>query len=520
MRPLSVSYILFFFHVLCCYSALAQQDVDIKLPETLNWNELQEGKSYQLKFGIIDPKPTYGNFSFEIIQGKTIGMELDSTGLFTWTPSFDDVDRIEKERLFQLILQAKSDSGKVVSKAIDLRVAHVNRPPMVNEVKPFYIKYNTNNTYKIDNALVYDLDNDPFVFIPSIEELPEGFSISSQGELSWNPSFTQFRSLKEHPLFIRFYVQDQPYKSQTEGRVRLVATQLDLPPAITMVPKSQSLAIKENETLNLRFYLSDPNGDDDIQTFEYLSNNKMLPENLLVKNTPNQYEFIWRPGYAFVQDPLDSLNLYVDFFVLDKTQKREVIRVYIKVENTLNREEEDAKHFKLYHGTMLEAWELMEQLKEKENELKSAYNQAKKGKKQRSVINAGLGAVTGLSSVVTRGNNDLQRSISTIGGTTVLTIGTLEATEVIGRSTKDLVDRLNYVIEKKNDIQTKGDIFARDYSLKSARRTDKFTRDMDDFKKAMQLKGLVALELDATWEPKVKSTDKAIKKAFKDYTNE
>ena len=29
------------------------------------------------------------------------------------------------------------------------------------------------------------------------------------------------------------------------------------------------------------------------------------------------------------------------------------------------------------------------------------------------------------------------------------------------------------VIEKKNEIQTKGDIFARDYSLKSARRDKK-----------------------------------------------
>jgi hypothetical protein len=338
--------------------------------------------------------------------------------------------------------------------------------------------------------------------------------------MTWNPSFTQFKSLKESPKYIRFYVQDQPYKMQTEGRVKLVATQLDLPPAITIVPKNRKIEVRENETVNIRFYLSDPNGDDDIETFEYLTNQKTLPENLLIRNTPNQYEFTWMPGYDFVKDPLDSLSFYVDFFVLDKTQKREVIRVDLKVNNTLNREEEDAKQFDLYRGTMLRAWELMEQLKEKEDELKSAYNRAKKGKKQRSVLNAGLGAVTGLSSVISQKNNDLQRRISTIGGTTVLTIGTLEATEVIGRSTKDLIDRLNYIIEKRNDIQTRGDIFARDYSLKSARRNDKFTRDMDDFMKLMQLKGLVALELDASWSPKVKSTDKAIKRTFKDYTNE
>lgn len=498
----------------------AQNNIEILLPQQTGWNNLEEGKLYAISFAIKGQNEADGKFTFEINQGKVSGMEMDSSGYFSWTPAFTDVDRIEKERIFQLLISARSDSGKIATKTVDLRVKHVNRPPVVNEIKPFYIKYNTSNTYRIDNSIVYDADNDPIVIIPSIEELPEGFSISSQGEMTWNPSFTQFKSLKETPMYIKFYVQDQPAKSQTEGRVKLVATQLDLPPAITVVPKSQKIQIKENETINLRFYLSDPNGDDDIETFEYLTSEKSLPEKLLIKNTSNQYEFTWLPGYDFVKDPLDSLSFYVDFFVMDKTQKREVVRIEMVVKNTLNRQEEDTKQFNLYRGTMLRAWELMEQLKEKEKELKSAYNRAKKGKKQRSVLNAGLGAVTGLSSVVTRDKNDLQRSISTIGGTTVLTIGTLEATEVIGRSTKDLIDRLNYIIEKKNDIQTKGDIFARDYSLKSARRTDKFTRDMDDFMKLMQLKGLVALELDAAWEPKVRSTDKAIKQTFKDYISE
>ena len=44
-----------------------------------------------------------------------------------------------------------------------------------------------------------------------------------------------------------------------------------------------------------------------------------------------------------------------------------------------------------------------------------------------------------------------------------MTIGTLEATEVIGSSMKDIMDRLNYIVEKKNEIQTKGDIFSRDF---------------------------------------------------------
>ena len=70
---------------------------------------------------------------------------------------------------------------------------------------------------------------------------------------------------------------------------------------------------------------------------------------------------------------------------------------------------------------------------------------------------------------------------------------------MIGKSIKDLIDRLNYVIAKRNELQTKGDIFARKYNLKSARRKPDFQRDLDDFVSTMNLSGLVALELDAGW---------------------
>jgi hypothetical protein len=136
------------------------------------------------------------------------------------------------------------------------------------------------------------------------------------------------------------------------------------------------------------------------------------------------------------------------------------------------------------------------------------------------MITAGLGATTGLSPVLAKTDLDLRTAISTIGGTSTLTIGTLEATEVIGRSMKDLIERLNYVIEKKNDIQTKGDVFARDFSLKSSRRQGDFIKRIDDLMANMSLKGLVILELDANWESKKKPTDGNIKKTFKDFSSE
>lgn len=506
--------------LLFSFTLTAQENLQIKLPNTNNWSELKEGVPAQLHF-VVEGNVQDKHFQFSIIQGKQLGMEIDSTGLFTWTPSFDLVNRIEQIRLFQLIIEARTDEGETITRSVELKVLHQNRSPFVNELKPFYIKYNTTNTYRIDNSVVFDPDDDPVVIVPNVELLPEGASVSSQGEISWSPSVAQFRKIKDDAQFIEFYAIDQPSKNQTKGRLRVLATQMDLPPSITIVPAASRLKVKENETINLRFYLSDPNGDDDILSFDYLSNETTVPSaSLLIKNTPNQYEFTWMPGYDFVKDPKDSVKFYIDFFVLDKTQQREVKRIEVVVVNTINEVETDKKLYALYRGTLQRAWELTEQLKEKEEELKAAYNKAKKGKKHRSVINASLGATTGLSSIFTKDKPDVQRLISTLGGTTVLTIGTLEATEVIGRSIKDIIDRLNYIIEKKNELQSKGDIFARDFSLKSARRSPDFTRKMDDFMQTMNLKGLVALELDASWEPKTKSTDKAIKKTFKDFAIE
>lgn len=494
-------------------------NIRITLPNYPDWNLVKEGK--ELTFDLhIEGSLEDKLYKFSITQGKQEDMKLDSLGHFSWTPSYNLVDRLEKTRTIQLIVEATANEGDVITQKVEFKVLHTNRPPIVNQLKTFYVRYNTSNSYHIDNDLAFDPDNDPIIFIPSEEQLPEGMKISSQGEISWHPSFTQFKQLKDKSLYIDFYVEDQPAKNKTLGKLKIDATQLDLPPAITTIPKLEYIKIKENSTVNIRFYISDPNGEDDIENFDFVTTNTEILHSALIKNSASQYEFIWTPTYDFVKDPKDSLTFTLDFFVIDKTQNREVKTIKFSVLNAINEQEADKKLYALYEGTLQRGWELLEQMKEKEEELKKTYNKAKKGKRNRSVINASLGATTGLSSIFTKEKPDTQRLISTIGGTTVLTIGTLEATEVIGRSMKDLMDRLNYIIEKKNEIQTKGDIFARDFSLKSARRSPEFVRKVDDFMAAMSLKGLVVLELDANWTPKYKPTDDNIKKTFKEFNAE
>ncbi len=512
--------ILIFSLVVLFQQLFAQDSPKIILPAGSDWTQLKEGVpvSFMLK---IEGK-NCENFKFSIPQGQLDGMVLDSLGKFTWNPSYDLVDRLSGFKYQQVIFEARCDTATdAISAKVEFRIQHVNRPPVVKDLKPFYVQYNTTNMYKIDRYSVFDEDNDPIVIVPSMETLPEGMKMSSQGEVSWTPSLTQFKQIKNQPIYIEFYVEDQPSKAHVKGRLKVEATQIDLSPEIVVVPRESNFFLKENQTVSLRFYLSDPNGDDDIQVFDFLTDNPQITKDMLVKNTPNQYEFIFKPSYDFVRDPLDTLAFTVDFFVLDKTKKRDVKTIRFVVKNAINEAETDQKLYNLYRGTLLRGWELMEQMKEKESELKKLYSQAKKGKKNRSIVTASLGATTSLSSfLIPKERAEQQRLASTLGGTTVLTIGTLEATEVIGKSMKDLIDRLNYIIEKKNEIQTKGDIFARDFSLKSSRRSPDFIRKVDDFMNAMNLKGLVVLDLDAAWEPKNKPSDTNIKRTFKDFNPE
>lgn len=503
----------FFIH----FGLVAQQgNPRIVVPRTPGWNVMQEGQLFSFDLKLM-PDTLKKYYSFDIQQGKVVGMNLDSMGHFTWTPDFHLVDRVEKEKIFQIIVEAKDENENRVTANVDFKVIHKNRPPHIEPLNSFYVQFSHNNVYKITSEMVKDPDNDPIVFIPNLESMPEGMTMNTQGEISWTPSITQFKALKANPIYVDFVVQDQPAKASTKARIKVEATQMDLPPQITVVPNTDIIKLKENEKVNLRFYLSDPNGEEDLELMDYVTNTHKFPDSLLVKNSATQYEFTWSPGYDFVQDPADTLGFYIDFFVLDKTQNREVKRIHFVVKNTVNEAELDQKNYSLYSGTLINAWELLEQLKEVEETLKRDYNRARKGKKNRSVVNAGLGATTGLSGVIADGDASKQKMISAVGGTATLTISTLEATEVIGKSMKDVIDRLNYVIEKKNEIQTKGDIFARDFSLKAPRRGGDFLKKIDDFNTAMNLKGLVALELKAHWENKKQPTPGNIKRTFKDY---
>lgn len=510
MRKISIILLALF-----CVTAAVAQTNDIVFPDSIGWNLVNEGQNVNFWIHTTDHAPAH----FSIEGSESLGIHFDSLGNFSWKPSFDLVDRVQRMMDFPVIFQATLADGKRIRKTVTFSVNHVNRPPVVEELPAFYVKQNNANSYQISSDFVFDPDSDPLVFKPVVSQMPEGSSLTSQGLLTWALSRSQFMNLKTNPLYLEFIVQDQPDKAETRGRIRVAQTQLDLPSEILIVPPDTLFDIREDETLNLKIYLSDPNGDDNVRSTGFIASDARVPNSSLIENTPLQHEFTWTPGYDYTDDVRKSTITEFTFFALDKSSNRTIRRIRVKVNDTENLVKKDMHLFQKYRSNLVDALVLIQQLDVNQKKLNQDYKKARKGKKHRSILNASLGAVTGLSPVVIETPDD-SKIVSGIGGTTVLTLGTLEATEVIGRSKESIMDRIKNGIDIRNRVQAAGDEFARKYALKSARRNSEFDKDIEKLRAALSDQRIVLLELDSYSKNPGKIDDRDIKKVFVDYAEE
>ncbi len=492
--------------------SFAQSSPELILPDSIGWNVVSENQNISFWLRASDQREA--RFSLE--GGEGFNMHLDSLGNFSWRPSFDLVDRLQKIRDISVIFQAHWADGRKTRKPVTFTVRHVNRPPVVDELPAFYVKQSTQNTYQISGDFAYDPDGDPVVFKSLASQMPEGAGLSSQGVFTWTPSRSQFASLKKDPLFVEFIAQDQPDKAETKGRIRVAQTQLDLAPEILIVPGDSVFTIKEDESINLKIYIADPNGDDNVRNAGFLSSETRIPAAALKENTQLQYEFIWTPGYEFVDEEQKAIKSEINFYALDKSNNRTVKKIRIVVNDAENLIKKDGHLYQKYRSNLVEAVTLIQQLDANQKKLNVEYKKARKGKKHRSILNASLGAVTGLSPVVID-QPDQSKIVSGVGGTTVLTLGTLEATEVIGRSKESIMERIKNGIDIRNKVQAAGDEFARKYALKSSRRTAEFDKDIEKLRAALSDQRIVLLELDSYSRNPSKIDDKEIKKVFVDF---
>lgn len=495
--------------------AQAQYTRELIFPDSAGWNIVNEGQLVSFKMRATFSESLQG---FSIEQAENLFIRFDSAGNFYWKPSYDLVNRIEQKKDFTVIFQAFWGEGKRVKQAITFTVKHVNRPPVVEEVPIFYVKQSTRNVYQAPSEYISDPDGDPIVFKAIQSQMPEGAALSSQGQFTWTLSRNQFNALKNNPVMLEFIVQDQPDKAETTGKVRIAQTQLDLPPELLIVPGDSSFYIREDETLNLRIYTSDPNGDDNVRSVGFVAADTRIPPTAMKENTPLLYEFVWQPGYDFVSEIEKRLQTEIVFFVLDKSNNRIQRKIFVTVTHTENLVQRDAHQYEKYRSNLVSAVLLLRDLDENQKKLNEDYKKAKKGKRKRSIVTASLGAVTGFSPSFLEAEQS--QVVSGVGGTTVLTLSTLEATEVIGKSKDDIMDKIKIGIDIRNKLQSVGDEFARKYALKSSRREADFEKDIEKLRLAISDQRIVLLELDAYRKTVPKVDDKDIKKTFPDFAEE
>lgn len=499
------------------FQVASAQSPAFVFPDDFGWNVIEEGDTLAFDLKVEPAKP--GEYLYTIYGDRGLSIRFDSLGNFTWVPEYDLVDRVQEKAEFSVIFEAVSKAGNKIRKEVQFTVLHKNRPPIVNELPIFYVQQYAENEYNLNQQnLIKDPDNDPIVFKPVLSEMPEGANLSELGVFSWKPSRNQFRALRRDSLEVPFIVQDQPEKSEVTGILKIAPTQLDLPPEITMVPNNDTITISEDEALNLNFYVSDPNGDDNIKDVGFVSNDTRVPKTALQRNTATQLEFTWTPGYEFVNEASNSSTAELIFYVLDESDKRSEKTLRVKVLDTENLEQKDLRLYNKYRSMLVQAMDLIDQLDENQKRLNKQLKQAKRGKRKRSILNASLGAITGVSPVFLEDQS--KDYVTGVGGTAVMTLGTLEATEVLGRSKDDILDKLKLNLDIRNQIQSEGDQFARQYALKSQRRDKSFYTDIDKLKVGLNNQKMILLELDAGWENPNKPTDKNIKKRFPDFNNE
>ncbi|MGB3777420.1 MAG: hypothetical protein WA960_03620 [Tunicatimonas sp.] len=489
--------------------------VRLQFPRRSGWNVVREDEALNIKLsatGGLDQR-----YSYRVLNGEAVGLSYDTLGNVYWKPSYDVVDRLEESKKIPLIFEVHNRSGQRDRQQLSLRVDHTNRPPEIGDLKKFYVQYGTDNTYQLGSEdAITDPDDDPIVFKPLINQMPQGMTLSAQGELSWKPSLMQYSRLRREPIELEFVVEDQPYEAQQTGKLRIEATQQDLPPNISVVPNQDHFYIREDESLNLKFYLSDPNGDEDIVGFDFVSDQR-IPRSALLRNEPTQWEFVWQPGYDFFVEPGDTGTYQITFFVMDRANQRQERRITVTVQDAENLVEKDQLLYRQYRTGLMRIWDLMTQLKEKEKELSRSYRRARRGKKHRVLTTASIGAVTGLSPVVLSNDVTGQRYVSGVGGTASMTLGSLEAGKVIGKDPSSIYEKLSYINQKLNELQTQGNVFAGKYALSASRRSAEFSEDLKKLILLLKIEKVTELELDASWKNPKKASDKNIQDTFRDF---
>ena len=134
-------------------------------------------KGQSLRFSLTTSETIQPYYSLEAPNEPGIG--FDTLGNFSWTPRFDWVDRLEKQKEKTIFFEAKWVDGRKIRKGLNFIISHQNRPPTIEELPTLYVKQSTLNQYQISPDYINDSDGDPIVFKPKLCIRNTKFGINS-----------------------------------------------------------------------------------------------------------------------------------------------------------------------------------------------------------------------------------------------------------------------------------------------------------------------------------------------------
>ena len=98
-------------------------------PQQAGWNEVKEGTPLQFQVKAIGGEDA--QYRFSIASGKVDGITFDTLGNFSWTPSYDLVERLQESKEVEMLFEVKDGDEETATQPVVFKVINVNRSPVV-----------------------------------------------------------------------------------------------------------------------------------------------------------------------------------------------------------------------------------------------------------------------------------------------------------------------------------------------------------------------------------------------------
>jgi len=177
------------------------------------------GQDWQYKANAVQPDG--GRVSYALVSGPQ-GMNIDSsTGILSWTPGAEYVGQ------HTIVIEAVGDQGKSVQQELTLTVHEElqSRPPQIVSGPPVSAPAGVDYSFQVE---AWDADGNALSY--SLENAPDGMTISQDGLISWNPP----EAMAGQSLKITLKVEDGQGGAATQEFTLLVGAYQ--PPVITSTP--------------------------------------------------------------------------------------------------------------------------------------------------------------------------------------------------------------------------------------------------------------------------------------------